>query len=99
VEFRFYRPGAHAVRITGDFARGCHTSLEMEPQADGWWRAATRLPAGEYRFRYLADGQQYADFAAFGVEAHNGGWNSVLVVPRPAGYRRRRPLSDEADEY
>jgi len=80
VEFKFYRPGAHSVRIAGDFDNWTG-SVEMRNIGRGWWVFDARLPAGEYRFRYIADGQWYTDFAAFGVEMSKQGWNSVLIVP------------------
>jgi len=82
VEFRFYRPGVEHVDVAGDFNGWRGSSLSMRPQGDGWWVAETPLPPGEYRFRYLADGRWFTDFAAHGVELGPGGWNAVLVVPR-----------------
>ena len=57
-------------------------ALEMEREGSGWWFVAARLPAGDYRFRYLVDGRWFTDFAANGVELDKMGWNSVLVVPQ-----------------
>jgi 1,4-alpha-glucan branching enzyme len=85
VEFKFYRPGAASVRIAGDFDNWAG-SVAMRSAGRGWWIFDAQLPPGEYRFRYVADAQQwYTDYAAFGVEqAKNGGWNSVLIVPEIA---------------
>ena len=80
VEFKFYRPGASEVRIAGDFDRWAG-NLEMRSAGKGWWIFDAELPAGEYRFRYRADGAWYTDYAAFGVELSRQGWNSVLIVP------------------
>lgn len=80
VEFKFYRPQASSVRIAGDFDNWS-ASLEMRNTGRGWWIFDAELPAGEYRFRYQADGKWFADYAAFGVEAVKNGWNSVLIVP------------------
>jgi 1,4-alpha-glucan branching enzyme len=81
VEFRFYRPAAASVLVQGDFNRWQGASLPMRPLGDGWWQAEAPLPPGEYRFRYLADGRWYTDYASHGVELGPGGWNAVLVVP------------------
>ena len=83
VEFYFYRKGATLVRVVGDFngPGGGQAQVDMRAEGDGWWRAATRLEAGEYRFLYVADGQPYADYASHGVEMGEGGVTSVLVVP------------------
>ena len=80
VEFRFYRPGARDVRLVGDF-NGWSAGAPMQSDGQGWWLARVELAAGDYRFRYVADGTWYTDFAAHGVEVTKLGWNSVLVVP------------------
>jgi 1,4-alpha-glucan branching enzyme len=96
VEFRFYRPDASAVHIAGDFDNWSG-SVAMRPAGRGWWIFDAQLPAGEYRFRYVADiegGRHwFTDFAAFGVEhaerRHRSAvaagaaaaLNSVLIVP------------------
>ena len=67
----------------------------MRPQGDGWWRATTRLGAGEYRFRYEADGEPYPDYASHGIEMDKTGIKSVLVVPvttRQQSDLRPRPV-------
>jgi hypothetical protein len=53
----------------------------MKPSGNGWWSAIVNLPAGEYRFRYVADDVWYTDFASHGIENCKLGWNSVLLVP------------------
>lgn len=80
VEFKFYRPGASDVRLTGDFDRWQQT-VRMRGAGKGWWIFDAQLPPGEYRFRYVADGKWFTDFAAFGVEMSDHGFNSVLIVP------------------
>jgi 1,4-alpha-glucan branching enzyme len=82
VEFRFFRPAASSVSVAGNFNDWEEDKMSMEPAGDGWWVAATKLNAGEYRFRYVADGKWYTDFAAYGVEPGKYGWDSVLVVPK-----------------
>ena len=81
VEFRFFRPDVQSVSINGDFGVAA-AGMDMQCQGDGWWTLEAKLPAGEYRFRYLADGRFFADFASHGVEQHKQGWLSVLVVPQ-----------------
>lgn len=80
IEFKFYRPNASDVRVAGDFDKWAGRT-PMRNAGKGWWILDAELPPGEYRFCYRADGQQYADYAAFGVEATGKGWNSVLIVP------------------
>jgi 1,4-alpha-glucan branching enzyme len=79
VEFRFFRPGVSSASVKGDFCG--ESDLEMSQEAPGWWTATAQLPAGEYRFRYLADGQWFTDYASHGVEYEKQVWRSVLVVP------------------
>jgi 1,4-alpha-glucan branching enzyme len=81
VEFRFYRPQANAVQLAGDFSAWSANAVSMRNCGDGWWFLALKLNPGEYRFRYVADGQWFTDFAAHGIESCPNGWNSVLLVP------------------
>jgi 1,4-alpha-glucan branching enzyme len=100
VEFWFFRRDVRDVRIVGDFATGGATpsavpggasvgnttvdGLAMTAGPDGWWRATVALAAGEYRFRYVADGVWYADYASNGIEVTKLGPSSILVVPESA---------------
>jgi len=79
-EFTFFRPDATAVYLTGDFNGWRPDQLRMAPAGGGYWVAGLRLPRGTYRFRYLADGQWYADYAAFGVEAGPFGLDGVIRI-------------------
>ncbi len=91
VEFRFYRPKANGAFVAGDFNHWSKTATPMRRSRDGWWITQIPLPVGEYRFRYIADGRWYTDFASHGVEHSDGGWNSVLVVPKRRPPRRPVP--------
>lgn len=79
-EFRFYRPAAARVYLLGDFNGWRVGDLPMRRDAQGHWTAALRLPTGEYRFRYWADGTWFCDFAAFGVNHGPFGLDSVVLV-------------------
>ncbi|MFW6062114.1 MAG: hypothetical protein ACOC93_04825, partial [Planctomycetota bacterium] len=57
VEFRFFRPQASSVSIAGDFNCWRENELMMTKLPDGYWLARMRLPQGEYKFRYCADGE------------------------------------------
>lgn len=83
VVFEFYRAGVSDVFISGSFNFWSPGFDAMRPRGDGWWTATLRLPAGEYQFRYIADGEWFTDYAANGVERSRGQWNSILVVPEP----------------
>ena len=82
VEFRFYRPDVREVNVVGCFNGWRKDALPMSAQGDGWWRAETRLQGGDYRFRYLADGVWYPDYASNGIEVGKTGWDSLLFVPK-----------------
>jgi 1,4-alpha-glucan branching enzyme len=81
VEFRFFRPLANAVLLAGDFSAWAAQAISMQSTGNGWWLARLRLSQGEYRFRYIADGNWYTDFASHGIEICKHGWNSVLLIP------------------
>lgn len=80
VEFRFFRPNALMVFLVGDFNHWREDALPMSRKANGYWFARLRLREGEFRFRYLADGQWFTDYGAFGVEEGPMGTNSVVRV-------------------
>jgi 1,4-alpha-glucan branching enzyme len=95
-EFRFLRPERQQVFLVGDFNGWQESACPMTRSEDGWWTVRLRLSPGTYKFKYLADGRWFLDFAAFGVEPGPWGWNSVLLVndlvdlvPHPADGRHQ----------
>jgi len=84
VVFGFYRPDASQVSLVGDFNAWRIGQLPMRRREDGYWIASVRLPPGTYRFRYVADGRWFCDFAAFGVEYGPFGPDGVVEVPTRA---------------
>ena len=93
VEFWFFRRDVNDVRIVGDFGPSFDGGVAMAGGGDGWWRAKVALGAGEYRFRYVADGASYTDFASNGVEYSKTGFNSILVVPETKGHTALTPAA------
>jgi 1,4-alpha-glucan branching enzyme len=92
-EFSFYRPQARRVHLTGDFNDWREGELPMTRTPDGYWTARMRLPAGEFRFRYCADGEWFTDFAAFGVEPGRFGLDSILRIPVvPLSFQAAAPV-------
>jgi hypothetical protein len=83
VEFRFYRPEARSVSLTGDFNDWSRVSLPMRMGSDGWWRCQLRIAPGCYHFRYLSDGEWFLDYAAFGLDHGPRGLNSVVCIETP----------------
>jgi 1,4-alpha-glucan branching enzyme len=92
VEFSFFRPKARDVYLVGDFNDCLEGRFRMVPSADGYWFTAMRLSAGIYRFRYLADNEWFADYAAFGVECDGDRVNSVLRVVQANRNSREQAL-------
>lgn len=82
VEFAFYRPTAKSVCLAGDFNNWRKDQLPMRRDSRGYWSAALRLPEGEYRFRYWADGKWFCDYAAFGMEIGPFGPDSIARTPK-----------------
>jgi len=83
-EFRFYRPQARSVHLAGDFNHWRDGELAMSRTPEGYWLARMHLPVGEFRFRYCADGEWFADYAAFGVEPGRFGLDSIISIKRQA---------------
>ena len=80
-KFSFFRPGARQVELVGQFSTGCWARVPMVRDAEGYWVASIRLAPGLYRFRYLADGQWFCDYASFGVEEGPAGPESIVRIP------------------
>jgi len=96
-EFRFYRPDAASVFLVGDFNDWQESQLAMTKRSDGDWVAKVRLPAGEFKFRYCADGQWFTDYAAFGVQPGRFGMDSIVkVVRQPLRVVQHVPASQAA---
>jgi 1,4-alpha-glucan branching enzyme len=81
IEFRFFRPQAHQVCLAGCFTHWQAGAIPMTSDGKGWWTLTLDLTAGDYKFRYLADGGWFTDYAAFGLEYRKNIWNSLLFVP------------------
>jgi 1,4-alpha-glucan branching enzyme len=80
-EFRFFRPDASQVFVAGDFNNWRTDQVAMTRQEGGWWCVRLPLPAGQYRFRYFADGQWFCDFAGFGIAYGPFGPDGIVRIP------------------
>lgn len=82
--FKFRSTHAKRVFLAGDFNDWDEKSHPMEKLGDVW-KLTLKLPAGEYRFKYLVDGFWHND-----LDAHKyvpnvwGSDDSVVVVPKPS---------------
>jgi 1,4-alpha-glucan branching enzyme len=79
-EFKFYRPEANQVHLAGDFNNWRGEQMRMVKHADGNWVLRVKLAEGDYKFRYVADGVWFTDFAAFGVEPGRFGLDSICRI-------------------
>lgn len=100
--FTFRHVGEGPVFVVGDFCHWHEDHLPMRRAGPQEWALMMRLPPGTYKFRYLAGGEWYTDYAAFGVERNPfQTWDAVLRVPkvRPPVRRtarlRVRPVAAE----
>ena len=94
--FRFFRPNVANVFVAGDFNQWRADQLKMVSCGNGYWECKLRLPAGDHKFRYVADGLWYTDFAAFGVEPERFGLVSVVCVPEQTVQLRVQPAAPAA---
>lgn len=79
-EFRFSRPEAKHVDLIGDFNQWHEGQLKMIRDQKGFWKGSVRFPTGKFKFRYIADGQVFLDYAAFGLAPGLCGLDSVVLV-------------------
>ena len=79
--FRFRHRTAGPVFLVGDFCNWQTDHLPMRRVGEGEWVLMVRLPPGTYEFRYVAAGQWFTDYAAFGVQMNAlGEFNSIVRV-------------------
>jgi 1,4-alpha-glucan branching enzyme len=98
VEFTFFRPQARCVHLAGDFNNWRSGELPMARRQDGYWQLRLRLPSGEFRFRYCADGEWFTDFAACGLEPGRFGMDSIVrVPPRTLRVAPKAPKEQDAE--
>ncbi len=98
VVFTFYRPGVSRVCVAGDFNGWKTGDVEMINVGDGNWEAHVRLSPGEFRFRYCADGEWFADYAACGLEMGRFGMDSIVAVPDRQLQEIYEPIPEEIPE-
>ena len=67
--------------LAGDFNNWDQNATSMKRLKGGGWSATLRLDAGNYRFRYLADGMKWEnDPAADAYEPSGVGSDNCVVV-------------------
>lgn len=81
VNFSLSGVKAHKVFVVGDFNSWNKTSHPMKKGKNNW-KLSVKLTAGEYKFKYLADGNWLNDPAADRYAGNPyGGEDSVVIIP------------------
>lgn len=81
VNFSLSGVKARKVFVVGDFNNWDRTQHAMKKEKNGW-KLSMKVPAGEHKFKYLADGNWMNDSAAHKYVGNPyGGEDSVVVVP------------------
>src|SRR5690606_21021421 len=74
-------PDAESVQLAGDFTDWQTHAIPLHKERGGAWRATVELEPGEYRYRFLIDGQWCDDpTCATRVPNPYGGQDSVRRV-------------------
>ena len=76
-------PGAGAVSVLGEFNGWNPEAHQMKKQKNGMWKIELKLDAGEYQFKYLADGGQWHNDPDAPAVGHDFGTNSLASISFP----------------
>ena len=81
VRFGYFHPDAQEVFVAGSFNNWNPRATPMGRDSLGDWSVEVRLPPGEYRYRFLVDGE-WRDDPSAQLTAMNsyGGFDAVVVV-------------------
>lgn len=73
---------AKEVVLTGDFTNWVKDKIKLNPIGDGEWETVLKLPAGEYQYRLLVNGE-WKDHSEATKRVQNpfGTENCILTVP------------------
>lgn len=81
VMFRIYKPDARIISLVGDFNSWNPENDLLKMGDDGVWRLEKRLPRGEYRYKFIIDGEWKADlFNPLSASDNTGEICSVLRI-------------------
>jgi cytoskeletal protein CcmA (bactofilin family) len=80
-KFLYYSPGAASMALTGDFIDWDPEGIPMVQDEYGTWSTMHSLPPGEYKYKFVIDGEAVPDpDIADKVSDGMGGWATPLVV-------------------
>lgn len=81
VRFGYFEPDAQEVSVVGSFNNWNPRATPMKRRANGDWAVEVRLPPGEYRYRFLVDGEWRDDPAAqFTAMNLYGSFDAIVIV-------------------
>ena len=83
--FALTAPNAKAVYLAGTFNEWRADSLAMKKDAQGLWTHTLPLPAGDYEYKFVVDGQWCCELGCEGV--HTG---CTKCVSNPMGTMNRK---------
>lgn len=79
--FSYTAPDSSMVELVGDFTHWQANPVPLKKQKGGVWKASVSLAPGNYRYRFLVDGQWRDDpECTLRVANPYGGEDSVRVV-------------------
>ena len=81
VVLTFFAPEARVVQVAGSFNHWQAAASPLVRAGEGEWTISLMLEAGQYEYRFVADGDWHDDPRATQFTANSyGGLNSVLRV-------------------
>jgi cytoskeletal protein CcmA (bactofilin family) len=80
-KFLYYMPDAESIALTGDFIDWDPEGIPMVRDAQGTWSTLYALPPGEYKYKFIIDGEAVPDpDVADKVPDGMGGWATPIEV-------------------
>lgn len=83
IHFRFHADEARGIELCGDFNDWLLGANRFVRNGDGLWHADIQCqPPGNYRYKFVIDGQQWIEDPSHGVKEDDGhgGFNSILSI-------------------
>ena len=81
VRFGCFQPDAQEVSVEGSFNNWNPRATAMKRDPRGDWSVEVQLPPGEYRYRFLVDGEWRDDPAALFTAMNSyGSFDAVVIV-------------------
>ena len=85
VRFEYRDRTARYVSVAGEFNGWNAVNHQLALEKVGLWSAELRIPAGEYAYKFVVDGQWHLDPANAATKVVAGATNSLVVVRPAAG--------------